>query len=389
MLLVYLTTATGALAVSAYAYWHVVEGFLRKKIIKALEKETGVRVEVDKVFVRPRAGLVGLEGLRICALPGDWSSPYFLTAEKLVCTTTGPLGTLSLAGPKVLPLKTHVPFILGFRGKMIETLTVEGATVVVEEKDDKKNNPMAAAGARAKAKAAARRRDVLERELRWRMSWQARSGDDEAAKKTEAKLERLEQASDPDLALALGYGDAEERESEHQGFVEAAHEHLASSEPAATFAERRASVAAAVKKRLAERRASAANTELEAEMKETYARLRPADADQLMHVGRCVVDRCSVTLKGRKVRLDHPVTVVAFSGTFGDFRRLVVKRVLKQGIADSVQHKREKVREHAKEKAGERVEWAKEKASELKARVAEGAARRREFAKGLFGGTRA
>ena len=35
----------------------------------------------------------------------------------------------------------------------------------------------------------------------------------------------------------------------------------------------------------------------------------------------------------------------------------------------------EKVREHAKEKAGERVEWAKEKASELKARVAEGAAR--------------
>ena len=62
---------------------------------------------------------------------------------------------------------------------------------------------------------------------------------------------------------------------------------------------------------------------------------------------------CAVTLRGRKVRLDHPVRITAYCGTMRDFQKLVVKRVMTAALADSVQHKREKVREKIKEKAGE------------------------------------
>ena len=64
-----------------------------------------------------------------------------------------------------------------------------------------------------------------------------------------------------------------------------------------------------------------------------------------MHVGSLVIDRCAVTLKGRKVRLDHPVRLHAYCGTLRDFQRLVIRRVLKQALGDSVQHKREKTRD--------------------------------------------
>ena len=60
-----------------------------------------------------------------------------------------------------------------------------------------------------------------------------------------------------------------------------------------------------------------------------------------------------MTLRGRKVRLDHAVRVAAYCGTMRDFQKLVVKRVMTAALADSVQHKREKVREKIKEKAGE------------------------------------
>ena len=62
---------------------------------------------------------------------------------------------------------------------------------------------------------------------------------------------------------------------------------------------------------------------------------------------------CAVTLRGRKVRLDHAVRVAAYCGTMREFQKLVVKRVMTAALADSVQHKREKVREKIKEKAGD------------------------------------
>ena len=60
-----------------------------------------------------------------------------------------------------------------------------------------------------------------------------------------------------------------------------------------------------------------------------------------------------MTLRGRKVRLDHAVRVAAYCDTMRDFQKLVVKRVMTAALADSVQHKREKVREKIKEKAGD------------------------------------
>ena len=47
-----------------------------------------------------------------------------------------------------------------------------------------------------------------------------------------------------------------------------------------------------------------------------------------------------MTLRGRKVRLDHAVRVAAYCGTMRDFQKLVVKRVMTAALADSVQHKR-------------------------------------------------
>ena len=39
----------------------------------------------------------------------------------------GALGTLSLAGPQTFSFGMHVPWVVGFRGKMIEHVAVEGA----------------------------------------------------------------------------------------------------------------------------------------------------------------------------------------------------------------------------------------------------------------------
>ncbi len=95
-----------------------------------------------------------------------------------------------------------------------------------------------------------------------------------------------------------------------------------------------------------------AQRELQEDLRKTYATIRPAFDDELIHIGSLAVERCAVTLRGRKVRLDHPVRIAAYCGTMRDFQKLVVKRVMTAALADSVQHKREKVREKIKEKAG-------------------------------------
>ena len=135
---------------------------VKPMVLKQMRKELGTEVSIKTLVIRPLAGVFELRGL---VVKGD-TSTTFATIEKLRCTTTGPLGTLSLAGPQTFSLGMHVPWVVGFRGKMIEHVAVEGCTVVVDEGNGafwKRRD------ARLKAKSAAKKRRILEKELRWRL----------------------------------------------------------------------------------------------------------------------------------------------------------------------------------------------------------------------------
>jgi len=224
---------------------------------------------------------------------------------------------------------------------MIEHVTVEGCTVVVEE-----GNAAFAKrrDARLKAKSAAKKRRVLEKELQWRL---LHVDDKDAVRKRLELLRSLD-------------GEDSDSDDEHEAYMESAAadwDAEASSPGKQSYAERLQAARERVQKRVAARVQARADDqarhELQEDLKKTYATIRPAFDDELIHIGSLAVERCAVTLRGRKVRLDHAVRVAAYCGTMRDFQKLVVKRVMTAALADSVQHKREKVREKIKEKAGD------------------------------------
>ena len=311
---------------------------VKPMVLKQMRKELGTGVSIKTLVIRPLWGVFELRGL---VVQGD-TTTTFATIEKLRCTTTGALGTLSLAGPQTFSLGMHVPWVVGFRGKMIEHVAVEGCTVVVDEGNGafwKRRD------ARLKAKSAAKKRRVLEKELRWRL---LHVDDKDAVRKRLELLRSLD-------------GEDSESDDEHEAYMESAAADWdaaeASSPGKQSYAERlqaaRERVKARVAARVQARAEDQAQRELQEDLRKTYATIRPAFDDELIHIGSLAVERCAVTLRGRKVRLDHAVRVAAYCGTMRDFQKLVVKRVMTAALADSVQHKREKVREKIKEKAGE------------------------------------
>ena len=328
--------AAAAACASIVAYNVFLQFVVPPMVLKQMRKELGTDVSIKTLVVRPLAGVFELRGL---VVKGD-TSTTFATIEKLRCTTTGPLGTLSLAGPQTFSLRCHVPWVVGFRGKMIEQVNVEGCTVVVDEGNGafwKRRD------ARLKAKSAAKKRRVLEKELRWRL---LHVDDKDAVRKRLELLRSLD-------------GEDSESDDEHEAYMEsaAADWDAAESPGKQSYAERlqaaRERVHARVAARVQARADDHAQRELQEDLRKTYATIRPAFDNELIHIGSLAVERCAVTLRGRKVRLDHAVRVAAYCGTMRDFQKLVVKRVMTAALADSVQHKREKVREKIKEKAGE------------------------------------
>jgi len=326
-----------AIVVGTVGYNAVLLLVVKPMVLKQMRKELGTEVSIKTLVIRPLAGVFELRGL---VVKGD-TSTTFATIEKLRCTTTGLLGTLSLAGPQTFSLRCHVPWVVGFRGKMIEHVTVEGCTVVVDEGNGgfwKRRD------ARLKAKSAAKKRRVLEKELRWRL---LHVDDKDAVRKRLELLRSLD-------------GEDSESDDEHEAYMESAAadwDAEASSPGKQSYAERlqaaRERVKARVAARVQARAEDQAQRELQEDLRKTYATIRPAFDDELIHIGSLAVERCAVTLRGRKVRLDHAVRVAAYCGTMRDFQKLVVKRVMTAALADSVQHKREKVREKIKEKAGD------------------------------------
>jgi len=331
--------AAAAVCASIVAYNIFLQFVVPPMVLKQMRKELGTEVSIKALVVRPLAGVFELRGL---VVKGD-TSTTFATIDILRCTTTGMLGTLSLAGPQTFSLGMHVPWVVGFRGKMIEHVAVEGCTVVVEETDGKSNGGfMKRRDAGLKAKSAAKKRRVLEKELRWRL---LHVDDKEAVRKRLELLRSLD-------------GEDSDSDDEHEAYMESAAADWDAAEASPqSYAGRlqaaRERVKARVAARVQARADDQARHELQEDLRKTYATIRPAFDDELIHIGSLAVERCAVTLRGRKVRLDHPVRIAAYCGTMRDFQKLVVKRVMTAALADSVQHKREKVREKIKEKAGE------------------------------------
>ena len=348
--------AAAAVCACIVGYNLFLQFVVKPMVLKQMRKELGTDVSIKTLVIRPLAGVFELRGL---VVKGD-TSTTFATIDILRCTTTGMLGTLSLAGPQTFSLRCHVPWVVGFRGKMIEHVAVEGCTVVVEESN---GAFWRRREARLKAKSAAKKRRVLEKELRWRL---LHVDDKDAVRNRLELLAKLDEDSDSD--------------DEHEAYMESAAADWdaaeASSPGKQSYAERlqaaRERVKARVAARVQARAEDQAQRELQEDLRKTYATIRPAFDDELIHIGSLAVERrarrlldgvrlsltffhagCAVTLRGRKVRLDHAVRVAAYCGTMRDFQKLVVKRVMTAALADSVQHKREKVREKIKEKAGD------------------------------------
>ena len=241
-----------AIVVGTVGYNAVLLLVVKPMVLKQMRKELGTEVSIKTLVVRPLAGVFELRGL---VVKGD-TSTTFATIEKLRCTTTGALGTLSLAGPQTFSLGMHVPWVVGFRGKMIEHVTVEGCTVVVEETDGKSNGAfMKRRDARLKAKSAAKKRRVLEKELQWRL---LHVDDKDAVRK------RLE------LLRSLN-GEDSDSDDEHEAYMESAAadwDAEASSPGKQSYAERLQAARERVKARVAARVQARADDHAQRELQE-------------------------------------------------------------------------------------------------------------------------
>ena len=279
--------AAAAVCASIVGYNLVLQFVVPPMVLKQMRKELGTEVSIKTLVVRPLAGVFELRGL---VVKGD-TATTFATIDILRCTTTGMLGTLSLAGPQTFSLGMHVPWVVGFRGKMIEQVSVEGCTVVVEE-----GNAAFAKrrDARLKAKSAAKKRRVLEKELRWRL---LHVDDKDAVRKRLELLRSLDEDSDSD--------------DEHDAYMESAAadwDAEASSPGKESYAERLQAARERVQKRVAARVQARADDqarhELQEDLRKTYATIRPAFDDELIHIGSLAVER-------RARRLPDGVEVVA------------------------------------------------------------------------------
>ena len=207
---------------------------------------------IKRLVVRPLAGVFELRGL---VVKGD-TATTFATIEKLRCTTTGALGTLSLAGPQTFSFGMHVPWVVGFRGKMIEHVAVEGCTVVVDEGNGafwKRRD------ARLKAKSAAKKRRVLEKELRWRL---LHVDDKDAVRKRLELLRSLD-------------GEDSESDDEHEAYMESAAADWDAAEASPgkqSYAERLQAARERVKARVAARVQARAEDQAQRELQEDLSK---------------------------------------------------------------------------------------------------------------------
>ena len=149
--------------------------------------------------------------------------------------------------------------------------------------------------ARIKAKSAAKKRRVLEKELRWRL---LHVDDKDAVRNRLELLAKLDEDSDSD--------------DEHEAYMESAAADWEAAEASSpgkqSYAERLQAARERVKKRVVARVQARADDhaqkELQEDLRKTYATIRPAFDDELIHIGSLAVER-------RARRLLDGVEVVA------------------------------------------------------------------------------
>lgn len=331
--------------------WHLIEEFLKQQMVLEAERESMTRVTIDRVSCAPFRGEFACFGLTVFGSPGAWAKPEFCTVRRMTCgVTSGFLGTLSMGGMQKLPLTTHVPFVFGFKGKMIDSMHCEGVKVHVEyDKAGARSNVdfLTAMDKRDRKKSMAKQRKTQEAELRWRIRW---THDKEHLRKLEQRLTALLRQ---DLAELVHAGEDQSHEeqkddADHAAFMHAVHGHLAEHEahrsggqahPPKPFEHHHAHFREKLHKKLAEHREKKS-------MRKTYEKLKATDFnEELMHVGRCGVADCEIVLRGSRLVLDGSTVMIAFSGTMRQFQRAVAVHVLKKTMYDTL-HQRSSAASH-------------------------------------------
>ena len=226
----------------------------------------------------------------------------------------------------------HVPWVVGFRGKMIEHVTVEGCTVVVDEGNGafwKRRD------ARLKAKSAAKKRRVLEKELQWRLFHVDDKG-------------RGPQTAGPPPVAGRRDSDSDD---EHEAYMEsaAADWDAAESPGKQSYAERLQAARERVKARVAARvQARAEDQARQGAAGGPGRRTRRSGSafdDELIHMGRWRSSGAPSRLRGGRCASTTPCASPRIVAPCGISKSSSWKRVMTAALADSVQHKREKVRE--------------------------------------------
>ena len=102
--------------------WERVEALIKVQVVKEMERMSGVKIEIERLWCNPIRGEMGCRRLTVYGSPGEWSRDAFARVEEMSCKTSGFIGTLSLAGMQSLSFGTHIPFVFGFKGKMIDEM---------------------------------------------------------------------------------------------------------------------------------------------------------------------------------------------------------------------------------------------------------------------------
>ena len=133
----YLLTSWAGLAaitiIIARWQWERVERLIKARIIREMERKAGVPISIEALTCRPIKGELGLTNLIVKRLRRQMATRVLHENQKLTCKAHGGLlGCASLAGMISVDLGTHLPFIVGFKGKMVDAMTCVGMEVFVE-----------------------------------------------------------------------------------------------------------------------------------------------------------------------------------------------------------------------------------------------------------------
>ena len=334
----YLLTSWAVLAVItillARWQWERVERLMKAKIIREMERKAGVPVSIEALRCRPLRGELGLTNLIVKGSEGKWQHNYFMKVHQLTCKAHGGLlGCASLAGMVSFDLGTHLPFVCGFKGKMVDVMTCAGMEVYVETSHTGASNAdfLREIDRADRRKTRARGRKAHEAELRWKLCWVSDAKErTHLATTLAALLEEDEEERLAEEAARERFDHDHHGDAEHAAFFDAVHSHLNDSK-----SHRENFMAHHHRLRLKHHKLLQSRSERKA-MAKSFKALRATDANhELMHVGRCTIQNCTFALGKHTFHLERHAVVEAFSGTLLEFQRAVSRKVVSAALSDS------------------------------------------------------